>query len=427
MMFRINPFRWSNCFAELTDTYPSGWASASSRTERTRSISLRPNEELPLYCRPVSLFVLVWLMMLGALSVRISYDSYPEMVLPIFLFVLSLIALLIGYGITGLLLPSLAEQEAHPDEYVLNVRRLRNLNWLFALAAIGIMVLNLKLDGLPPAFGFFSFDTTSYLEYGRLKQLLFPLLISIVVNSSLDPSRFWKYAWGSFGLVSLFLYVTRGEILAALLQVFFVFSLTSRVNKRKLLLSGGLVALGLAFIASLVGNNRTAQSSFFQVLQIRREFWDWPMISLWAISYFSIPISNFCWIVHNFQFHTSTLSFLYPALPAFWTPIDPHESITGYAHVIDGVHTYLSTYYLDLSYVGILLINFVIGTGCALLMRKGLSRHFLTSAVFLACLSYIFFVDNFMPLSTLLQFLIQAFAQRYILSLPVEAPYALVG
>ena len=186
-------------------------------------------------------------------------------------------------------------------------------------------------------------------------------------------------------------------------------------------MSGALLTVGLAALASLVGNNRTAQSSFFQVLQIRREFWDWPMISLWAISYFSIPISNFCWIVHNFQFHTATLSFLYPALPAFWTPTDPHESITGYAHIIDGVHTYLSAYYLDLSYLGIVLINFVLGFGCALVMRKRVSRHFLTSAVFLACLAYIFFVDNFMPLSTLLQFVIQAFVQRYILSAQVES------
>jgi hypothetical protein len=191
--------------------------------------------------------------------------------------------------------------------------------------------------------------------------------------------------------------------------------------------SGAVVVLGLAFIASMVGNNRTTQSSFFQVLQIRREFWEWPMILLWAISYFSIPISNFCWIVHNFQFHAATLSFLYPALPAFWAPADPHESITGYTHVIDGVHTYLATYFLDLSYVGIVLINLALGIACAFVMRRGLSRQFLTSAVFLACLSYIFFVDNFMPLSTLLQFIIQAFAQRYILSSQPEMQYGPVG
>jgi oligosaccharide repeat unit polymerase len=420
MIFDLNLFRCAHCFVESTGTYPSNWPTASVAANNVRYIALRPNRELPFYCRPVRLFVLVWLMMLCALSLRISYDSYPEMGRPVFLFALSLTALLIGHGCAGLVFPSSPAEDENLNWYALNVKRLRMLNWLFVFAAIAIMILNLRLDGLPPAFGFLSFDTVTYLEYGRLKQLLFPLLISIVVNSSLDPSRVRKIAFTSFGLLCLLLYVTRGEILAALLQVFFVYSLTSRVNRKKLLVGAGVFVLGMAFIASLVGNNRTTQSSFFAVLQIRREFWEWPMILLWAVSYFSIPLSNLCWIVHNFHFHNATLSFFYPALPAFWTPADPHESITGYSHVIDGVHTYLATYYMDLSYAGIVLINLVIGIAAAYIMRRGLSRSFLTSAIFLACLSYIFFVDNFMPLSTLLQFVIQGLAQRYIISSQVS-------
>lgn len=425
MLFSFPILRWANCFVDSDAPYPSDWSEASRVREMTRRISLRPNRELPFYCHPISLFVIVWLMMLLALACRISYDSYPEMGLPIFIFVLSFGALLAGYGIIRFLFP--AETE-HDDvaEYALNVPRLRKLNMLFLFVAIAIMALNLKLDGLPPAFGFFSFDTVNYLEYGRLKQLLFPLLISIAVNSSLDPSKLWKIAFSAAAFLSLVLYVTRGEILAALLQVFFVYSLTSRVNKRRLVISALFVVAGLAIVATLVGNNRTTQSSFFAVLQIRREFWDWPMIFLWVISYFSIPISNLCWIVHNFHFQSATLSFLYPALPAFWTPTDPHENVMGYSHVVDGVHTYLASYYLDLSYVGIVLINLVLGIGAACVMRRGLSRNFLTAAVFLGCLAYIFFVDNFIPLSTILQFLIQGFAQRYILSPGGRADEAVV-
>ena len=233
MMFEINPFRWSNCLAEFTDAYAPSWPSAPTRTERTRSVWLRRNEDLPFYCRPVSLFVLVWLMMLCALSVRISYDSYPEMGLPIFLFVLSFLALLAGSGMTSVLLPSRIDQEVHPDEYVLDVRRLRRLNWLFALVAIGIMVLNLKLDGLPPAFGFFSFDTSNYLEYGRLKQLLFPLLISIVVNSSLDPSRFWKVHVGGFwASVAIFVCDTRRDLSRIIAGVFRFFPYVQGEQKK---------------------------------------------------------------------------------------------------------------------------------------------------------------------------------------------------
>ncbi|MGB9198605.1 MAG: hypothetical protein WCB53_16910, partial [Terriglobales bacterium] len=79
-------------------------------------------------------------------------------------------------------------------------------------------------------------------------------------------------------------------------------------------------------------------------------------------------------------------------------------------------HTYLASYYMDLSCPGIVLINIVLGIACAYIMRRGMSRRFLTSSIFLGCMAYIFFVDNFVPLSTALQFAIQAFAQRYVLS-----------
>jgi oligosaccharide repeat unit polymerase len=418
MMTKLVLLPWCS-FADFTAPYPSrssSWSSDAGRPQRLRRIVLRPNGDLPFYCRPVILFVLVWLMMLTALSFHVSYDTYPTVDLPISLFAVSLIALLAGYGLVRLLFPASSEQSDDGGEYVLNVTRLRRMNWLLVAIAVAIMLVNLKLDGLPPAFGFLSFSTTSYLEYGRFKQLLFPVLMSIVVNASLDSSRCWTIALMAFGLLSLLLYVTRGEILAALLQVFFVFSLTSRVNRRKLVMSAAALVLGLAFLASAVGNNRTTQSSFFAVLQIRREFWEWPMISLWVISYLSIPVSNLCWIVHNFHFQKATWSFLYPALPAFWTPVDPHDSVTGYSHVVDGVHTYLASYYMDLSYPGIVLINVVLGMACAYIMRRGMSRRFLTSSIFLGCMAYIFFVDNFIPLSTALQFAIQGSAQHYILS-----------
>jgi len=397
-------------FTELTAGY-SSWPSPVGKAQRLQQVLLRPNSDLPFYCRPVLLFVLVWMMMLAALSFHVSYDSYPTMELPLSLFAISLAALLAGYGLVRVLFPVAEARGDGDDEYVLDVARLRKVNVFLVMVAVAIMILNLKLDGLPPAFGFLSFETKNYLEYGRLKQLLFPSLICIVVNASLDRSRIWKVALMAFGLLSLLLYVTRGEVLATLLQVFFVFSLTSRIQKKKLVVSAGVMVLALAFLASLVGNNRTTQSSFFAVLQIRREFWEWPMIALWAISYFSIPVSNLCWIVHNFHFETATWSFLYPALPAFWIPVDPHDSVTGYSHVVDGVHTYLATYYLDLSYPGIVLINVVLGVACAFIMRRGMSRNCLTSSIFLGCIAYIFFVDNFMPLSTILQFAIQAFVQ----------------
>jgi oligosaccharide repeat unit polymerase len=420
MIFDFVRFRSSALFACEASAYGAGGLSVDRAPEQ-KSLYLRPDWSLPFYCHPVKLFVTAWTLMLIALAFRISYSSYPSMGLPILLFGISLLSLLCGYQWFG---SSDNDQQAGQgsSRCMLNVTRLRNLNWVFTIICIAIMLLNLKLDGLPPAFGLFSFDTKMYLDYGRLKQVLFPLLITIVVNSSLDPSRFRKILFSLFALLSMLFYITRGEILASLLQTFFVFSMTSRLPKKKLLIAAILTVLGMTVIANLIGNNRTAQEAFLKFLDIRGEFWNWPMIALWVISYFSIPLSNLCWIVRDFHFHSITFSFLYQVLPAFWFPADPHENILSDSHIVDGVHTYLGNYFMDFSYAGVLLANIALGAACALVVRRGRSRHFLTTAVFLACVANIFFNDNFTPLSTLVQLAIQAFVQRYILTLARERP-----
>ncbi len=413
MFFDFFNLRSTAFFSESQSAYASGWP-VSQPVRVYRRLFLRPDPSLPFYCRPINLFLISWLIMLFALSFRISYDSYPSMGLPILLFVISLIALLIGYSWFR---SDDAVSTRRPPQFLLNVTLLRKFNDILAVLAIAIMLLNLKLEGLPPVLGFFSFDTKVYLEYGRFKQLLFPVLITIVVNSFLDPSRFRKILFSGFGLLSLLLYVTRGGILGAIMQSFFVFTMMSRGTKKRLALTAVLTVVGLAVIADVVGNNRTTQSGFLAFLQIRSQFWEWPMIFLWAISYFSIPLSNLCWIVHSFHFHTVTLAFLYPALPSFLAPTDPHQAfVSGSSHIIDNVHTYLAPYFMDFSYAGLFLANFVLGAACAILKRLGISRNFLTSAVFLGCVADIFFNDNFVPLSTLLQFALQAWAQRYLLS-----------
>ena len=85
-------------------------------------------------------------------------------------------------------------------------------------------------------------------------------------------------------------------------------------------------------------------------------------------------------------------------------------------HIIDGVHTYLASYYLDLSYPGIFMINFCLGVASGYMsMGRRIGKMFLTCSVFLASLGFIFFWDFFVYLPTVIQFLIQMFAQKYII------------
>jgi hypothetical protein len=93
-------------------------------------------------------------------------------------------------------------------------------------------------------------------------------------------------------------------------------------------------------------------------------------------------------------------------------PPDPHASIHHDLRIIDGASTYLAAYALDFSYLGVFLANLALGMGCGWLMERSLPKNILVAGIFLTCLTFIFFSDMFTPLSTILQFAIQAAVQK---------------
>jgi oligosaccharide repeat unit polymerase len=368
---------------------------------------LKGRGELPLYCNPLVLFCLNWVAMLVALSFHITYVSYPDMGMPLLLFGLSLASFLFGYIVSRMLLHRWpTRSDALP--YSIDVTRLWQSNLIFCGASLMIIIFNWALSGPPPALG----DPATYLTYGRFKQVLFPLLVIVTVNSMLDSSRWRKALFAMFGIAGMALYITRGLLMVGLLQMLFVFSLKTQISRRKLYtIAAGFLVFAVVVI-TLIGNARTAQGVFLEYLQIRHKYFGWPMSYLWLTSYISIPFSNLCWLFAKGNFHGPTLSFLYPLLPSFLTPPDPHAAIHNDLSIIDGASTYLAAYVLDFSYVGVYLANLLLGIGCGWLMERSLPKHILVAGIFLTCLSFIFFSDMFTPLSTILQFAIQCAVQK---------------
>lgn len=399
----------TNESAEISMAPAAFWPSITERFAKHKLVRgvLKGRADLPLYCNPLVLFCLNWVAMLVALSFQITYVSYPSMGMPFLLFGLSLVSFLIGYLISRMLLhrwPTRSE----PLAYSLDLTQLWQSNILFCIAALIIIIFNWALSGPPPALG----DPTSYLTYGRFKQVLFPLLVVVTVNSTLDSVRWRKALFAMFGIAGMALYITRGLLMVAFLQMLFVFSLKTRMSKRKLYsIAFGFVAFAVVVI-TLIGNARTAQGIFLEYLQIRQRYFNWPMAYLWLTSYVSIPISNLCWLFAKGNFHGPTLSFLYPLLPSFLTPADPHAAIHNDLSIIDGASTYLAAYVLDFSYLGVYLANLLLGIGCGWLMERSLPKHILVASIFLTCLTFIFFSDMFTPLSTILQFAIQSAVQK---------------
>ena len=395
--------------AETSISPAALWPKLTERLTKHRFVHsvLLGRHELPLFCNPLIIFVLNWMLMLVSLSFQITYVSYPAMGMPLLLFALSLGSFVFGYLVARTLLhrwPTRSE----PLAYALNVTRLWQINLLFCVASLLIIGFNWILSGPPPALG----DPASYLTYGRFKQVLFPLLVVVTVNSMLDASRWRKVLFAMFGIAGMALYITRGLLMVTLLQMLFVFSLKTRMNRKKLYsIAAGCLALAIVAI-TLIGNARTAQGVFLEYLQIRHKYSDWPMAYLWLTSYISIPISNLCWLFAKGSFHGPTLSFLYPLLPSFLTPANPHAYIHDDLSIIDGASTYLAAYALDFSYLGVYLANLILGMGCGWLMERSLPKNILVAGTFLACLSFIFFSDMFTPLSTILEFAIQSAVQK---------------
>lgn len=352
--------------------------------------------------------------MLAALSIHVSESSYPTLEIPLGLFGLSLLFMLSGYFLVKLLyIRRIRPPQVH-EPIPLDIRRLRLLNLAFLLMALFIILMNLKIAGLPPAFSFFGFDTKEYLEYGKMKQILFPLLVAVLVNSSLDPSYRFKLFFGGFSAIVMGLYLTRLNIMFAAFQIIILFAITSRVKTRKLYVVATISVLSALMLANFLGNNRTSRDVFMEFLQIKPAYSNAPMPFLWAASYFSIPISDMSWIAQEYHHQQVSFSSLYPVLPVFLAPDDPHKSfLTSDARIIDGAHTYLSTYFMDFSFAGVALINGLIGLASGYFMSGRRMTSPLVFSVLLAGVMFIFFFDLFSPLSTVILVIVSITTESY--------------
>lgn len=384
------------------------WPSLTEKFARHRVVHgvLRPLRDVPAFCNPLVIFLANWMLMLFSLSFQITYVTYPSAGLPVLLSGISVASFLFGYLVSRMLLHRWPTPSDSPA-FTLDVTQLWQLNLVFCAASVVIVVFNWVLSGPPPALG----DPTSYLTYGRFKQVLFPLMVTVTVNATLDPSRWRKALFIMFGVAGMTLYITRGLIMVAFVQMFFIFALKTQMSRKKLYTM--LICFLVFAIAAItvIGNVRTAQGIFLEYLQIRKKYFDWPMAFLWLTSYVSIPFSNLCWIFAKGSFHGPTLSFLYPLLPSFLTPPDPHAAIHNDLSIIDGASTYLAAYALDFSYLGLYLGNLVLGIGCGWVRERAMPKSILVTSILLTCLSFIFFSDMFTPLSTILQLGIQSMVQ----------------
>jgi hypothetical protein len=378
---------------------------------------VKKSAQLPFYCRPIPLFLAVWTMMLVAFQLRISYTSYPDISLALVIFAASLVSFLLGYGTLRFGYSAVGGVRVEPELYRVDVARLRRFQAVCFAVTVAIMLFNWKRDGLPPIFGFFGADTEIYAEYGLFKQVLFPAFMALLLTAPLEPARPRRWFLYAFGPMCSLAYASRGYSLIMLFQFLIVFSLRSRLGKRRIyLVAVGALCVAVA-LTNLIGNGRSSYGSaaLLGYMQIKRSYYDWPTAYLWVVAYVSSPISNLCWIVRSYRYDHPSAAFLYTLLPgSIGSGASLEAGDLGSENIVDGVHTYIAKYYLDLWWLGVFAINYAWGLLSGYLAEGNrIARHFLASAVALGCLGFIFFADFLTFLIILIELAVLAFGHRY--------------
>ena len=240
--------------------------------------------------------------------------------------------------------------------------------------------------------------------------------MAIFVTAPLENSRIRRWFWYAFGPFCALLYASRGYLLILLFQMLVVFSVRTTLSKKKIYLIALATLICAIVLSNFIGNGRISEGSAALLgwMQIKRSYYDWPTAYLWMISYISSPISNMCWIVRSYHYDHPSAAFLYELLPGFWAPKSLEAGDLGSQNIVDGVHTYLAKYFLDFWWFGIFGINYVWGLISGFLtINNGLARNYLTSAVLLACIGFLFFADFITFLLIFLELVLLGFAQRY--------------
>ncbi len=325
--------------------------------------------DIPAFCNPLVIFFANWVLMLVTLSFSVTNVSYPKAGIPALLFALSLASFFLAYLVSRMLLhrwPASSDSLSYTVDVTCAVavepadqcrrgpdyRLQLHLLWPAACDPRSRILPDLRTiqAGAVSAAGYRYGEC--HARSGAVAQGPVHDLRPLMADALCDARA--HHVWRCF----------RCSL-----------SLPSELawDRRKLyLILAGFLAFALLVI-TLFGNARTAQDKFLEYLQIRHKYSGWPMAFLWLTSYVSIPFSNLCWFFAKGHFHGPTLSFLYPLLPSFLAPSDPHASIHNDRSIIDGASTYLAVYALDFSFVGVYLakrgpwrhVRMVEGTGHA--------------------------------------------------------------
>lgn len=312
---------------------------------------------------------------------------------------------------------------------LLNTRRTQRLLVSFGIIAVSIILFNFWYSGFPPIFSLFGVHTESYMSYGRFKGVLFPLLCTIVVLSTLLRSTNVGKMGLAASILMLVVYVTRGFLIISMIQAATVIVQTSkRPNRTALLLIGVVAGLGFVVMQGL-GSVRLNRAELVAQLEIRPAYANLPLGELWSLAYVGLPFVNAVSFSENLD-HVELGRVMFDrATPDFfpkgswkqeWKSLLPIPGNT--------VATFIGPVLWDFGIPGLVVWSSFVGLICGLVARARSAKvRLMFLPIILSCVLLMFFTDYFDFFPILVELVCAGIVSRYGFRGAVNRRYGEVG
>jgi len=356
---------------------------------------------------PLFIFSSVWFIIIIFYSFKVSYFFPKDNNLIYTLAFGSIITFSIGF----LSLALIDRKKIHYEYKHINIYNYVNFVRFILLVISLIVFINVIIDGLPPFFNFLGINTKNYMEYGRLKNILFAFLIFLFVISEYDKGPRYKI----ISILLLVIYVTRGNIIFAIITFIFLKIQENKITNKRIIVLFTLLILFTILLFQIIGDYRTGSNVFYDSLEIKENYRIKNAGVIWVISYISMPIVNLIEIIKHSDYYFYGQNILNNSLPAF---INISSKASEYIYSLlpnknNTVSTYLSNVYLDFGLLGIILYNYLIGIFSGYLYF--FSRNNVLKSVFLTSITLSFFYDYFSFFQTIVIIVLSIIFNRYVL------------
>lgn len=274
--------------------------------------------------------------------------------------------------------------------------------------AIIIFIIEMIYSRGCPLIWKFTGDPRTYFDFGipSLNGAFYGLIICLGAYSLFSKSND-KYLYLAMGI----LMISRQVIISIVIEgvIFLILKEKNNINYKKILIILIIVFIGFTF----VGNFRSGKEVINEVFQPKKQYKTLPDSIKWSYSYMTFSISNFNNLVNmsegNVNHGTSILSEFLPTVLLNKINIKPEFDSNYLISQSYNVSTYLPSIYLDFGIVGVAIFNVLIAIiGFCLYDKVSNSdskKYILMYSVFAHNIILLFFINMFLYLPILIQFL----------------------